>query len=485
MKKIIALLLALVMVFALVACGNPSGNQPSGNPDPKPSGSQGTDPNPPASEPPVDPRADWGPEPEGPIEVMIWTFYGETMLGQFQQIIDAFNASQTKYVVKAEYQGGQAEMNAKIQSTAQKDLPEMYHGAVENTAMYAVADYTVPLQEFIDIDSEGWPELESTWAAILTAYQDQNGNQIAYPQGYSYGGLYYNADMFKAAGIDASKILCMEDLYNASKKLVDGGYTTYGTGFHPDGFYFNAMLGREGINYYNGDNGYSDKITECWYVSDPTANNAIKTMLTYYQKLHAENLCVAYGSHYQKEIIPLIAEEKCASMIGVVSMTTKILDAVAGKFEVGIVPLPSATAAGKRTGEAAGGTGNFICNNGDKWAQQGAYEFIKFASSAEQAGYFASVTGYLAPNQAAYDSKVYADYLANVFPAISVVYDSLAKSDDSALNPYIPIGNEMKAANKLAIQTVSADPTCSIDDAIKAAYDTLQEAIDLYNLSNP
>ena len=43
----------------------------------------------------------------------------------------------------------------------------------------------------------------------------------------------------------------------------------------------------------------------------------------------------------------------------------------------------------------------------------------------------------------------------------------------------------MKAANKLAIQTVSADPTCSIDDAIKAAYDTLQEAIDLYNLSNP
>ena len=485
MKKIIALLLALVMVFALVACGNPGGNQPSGNPDPNPSGSQGTDPNPPASEPPADPRADWGPEPEGPIEVMIWTFYGETMLGQLQEIIDAFNASQTKYVVKAEYQGGQAEMNAKIQSTAQKDLPEMYHGAVENTAMYAVADYTVPLQEFIDIDSEGWPELESTWAAILTAYQDQDGNQIAYPQGYSYGGLYYNKTMFDQAGIDASKILCMEDLYNASKKLVDGGYTTYGTGFHPDGFYFNAMLGREGINYYNGDNGYSDKITECWYVSDATANNAIKTMLTYYQKLHAESLCVPYGSHYQKEIIPLIAEGKCASMIGVVSMTTKILNAVGDKYEIGIVPLPSATAAGKRTGEAAGGTGNFICNNGDKWAQQGAYEFIKFASSAEQAGYFASVTGYLAPNQAAYDSQVYADYLANVFPAISVVYDSLAKSDDSALNPYIPIGNEMKAANKLAIQTVSADPTCSIDDAIKAAYDTLQEAIDLYNLSNP
>ena len=34
MKKIIALLLALVMVFALVACGNPGVEQPSGDPQP-------------------------------------------------------------------------------------------------------------------------------------------------------------------------------------------------------------------------------------------------------------------------------------------------------------------------------------------------------------------------------------------------------------------------------------------------------------------
>ena len=45
MKKLIALLLALVMVFALVACGNPGTEQPSGNPDPgKPSESTPADP---------------------------------------------------------------------------------------------------------------------------------------------------------------------------------------------------------------------------------------------------------------------------------------------------------------------------------------------------------------------------------------------------------------------------------------------------------
>ena len=76
---------------------------------------------------------------------------------------------------------------------------------------------------------------------------------------------------------------------------------------------------------------------------------------------------------------------------------------------------------------------------------QGAYEFIKFASTGEQAGYFASATGYIAPNQEAYDSAAYKTYREETFPRISVVYDSLAKSDSSATNPYVAISNENAA----------------------------------------
>jgi len=95
------------------------------------------------------------------------------------------------------------------------------------------------------------------------------------------------------------------------------------------------------------------------------------------------------------------------------------------------------------------------------------------------------MTGYLAPNSDAYNSDTYKDYLTNTFPAIAAVYDSLNKSDSSANNPYIPISNEMKAANKTAIQEAASAPNADLDTIIQKANDTIQEAIELYNLSNP
>ena len=116
---------------------------------------------------------------------------------------------------------------------------------------------------------------------------------------------------------------------------------------------------------------------------------------------------------------------------------------------------------------------------------QGAYEFIKFASQPEWAALWCKSTGYLAPNADTFNSAEYQAVLENLYPFYKDLYASMAEDDGSATNPYIPISSEMKSANKLAIQTVTSDPTASIEDAIKAAAEAIQEAIDLYNMSNP
>lgn len=479
MKRKIAMFLALAMTAGLVACGNTTPADTSEENTAEAGQTEESTVAESATETSTEETA------TEPVEIVWWTYFGDSNIGYLQTIIDEYNASQSQYHVTIEFQGSQAEMNAKIQSTETKDLPALFNGAVENVAMYAAAEYCEPLQTYIDQDSEGWVELDSTWEAIRTAYCDNEGNQVGYPIGFSYPGIYYNVSILEQAGIDATKIKSYSDLYDACKKIVDGGYATYGVGFHPDGYYFNAALGREGIQAYNNNNGLgSEAITECLYTGDETVHNAIYNMLDVYQKLHAENLCIPFGSDYQAEIIPQVASGDCAMFMGVVSMTTKILTAVDGSFEVGIVPMISATENGMCTGEPAGGTGTFIGNNGNPEQMQGAYDFIKFASTGDQAAYFSVMTGYLAPNQQTFDSEVYQNYVNDTFPAVTGIYASLEASDDSALNPYIPISNEMKAANLLAIETVAADPNADIDEAITLAEETIQEAIDLYNLSN-
>ena len=116
---------------------------------------------------------------------------------------------------------------------------------------------------------------------------------------------------------------------------------------------------------------------------------------------------------------------------------------------------------------------------------QGAYEFIKFASTGEQAGYFASATGLYRTEPGGFTTALPIRPTARKpFPGISVVYDSLAKSDSSATNPYVAISNEMRDANKVAMETAATDPTADINTVITTAKDSIQEALDIYNQSN-
>ena len=283
-------------------------------------------------------------------EVTWWTYFGDKNIGYLQNIIDDFNNSQNQYHVTIVYQGNQMECNAKLQSTEKENLPAMFSGAVEDVAMYANSDFCVPLQKYVDADTEGWQELDDTWDALRSAYSDGQGNLIGYPIGYSYPNIFYNADLLKKAGVDPASIQSFDDLYDASKTIVDGGFATYGIGFFANGAMFNVALGREGVQAYNNENGLNGQpVTECLYDSDTTVHDSIYNMLSIYQKMGAEKLCVPYGADYQSEIIPQMASGDCAMMMGVISMTTKVLDAAAGNFEVGVIPMPSASESGKRT----------------------------------------------------------------------------------------------------------------------------------------
>ena len=475
MKKVLALTLALCMIFALCACGSTATTETAATETATAATETATTEA--AAVETVEATSD------EPIELTWWTYYGDSQQGYLQTSIDKFNEQQSKYHVTMVYQGSQAECIAKLEATDKANLPDIFNFGVEDVGTCDAADYCMNLQYFLDQDTEGWPELEGTWAGLRASYSNPDGDLIGYPCGYSYYCIWYNKDIFTEAGIDASALTSFDDLYEVSKTLVEGGYCTYGIGFHPVGYYVNGAITREGLKAYNNDNGWSgERITECLYTSDATVNAALTNMLTVYQKMSAENLMVPYGTNWQTEILPMMGNGDCAMLMVTISAYTRVKAAADGNWEIGIMPMLSCTEDGKLTSEPAGGTGIFAANTGNEEKMWGAYEFIKFMSEAEQSADFAIKTGYLAPNEQSYNDPSYQEFLKNDLPAAEAVYDSLENCNESGYYPYIPICNEMVVTNKTLVETACAGG--NIADAIAAAEETIQEAIEMYNLSN-
>ena len=229
MKKILALLLALVMVFALVACGNPGGEQPGGNTNsPAPGGDQpGTSQNPGTPEEPII-NFD-----EKPYEVSI------QFVGLFEQNTNIANVEAALNAITLE----------KINCTV--DIVPVFIGELPSTISLgvagdekldivtvgltyamsaAVADETImPLDELLAERGQG--ALEAT--AHVAEAQKINGQTYGLT-GYTYaamsGGFVYNKTMADKYGIKMFDGMTQADLTTAAEILKQNGVylTTFG-----------------------------------------------------------------------------------------------------------------------------------------------------------------------------------------------------------------------------------------------------------------
>ncbi len=474
MKKMLALLLAAVMVLSLVACGGQEGSKETTaktpNTDPAATTVAETEP----------------PRPAGTIELVWWTNYGEKNVALLQTTIDKFNESQSDYHLTIEYQGNANELMAKLNATNKDGLPDLFNHAAQRIGTIIDVNYLAKLQDYIDKDPDGAAWTKGTYQALIDAYSYE-GKLVGYPNGYSYGVVYYNKDMFAKAGINPADIHNMNDLYEAGKKLVDGGFCKKAIGFHPSGYYANCMLAYDPVDTFDAKNGMDGRVTKCLYMDGGDAQKAVTAILDYYKKLYAGGYGVPYGANWNSEVVPLIASGDCAMGMGVISQANNLIKNIDGKFKLGVLQVPAATngteTAGK--GAAIGGTGIFMANTGDYWKMKGAYEFIKFMAQGEYTSNFSTGTGYLACSDAVYQSDAYQTYIKDTFPGIQDIYDHLKVADGSAVMPFNGVVTEIENQFKSAIEKIAADPSLDVMSVQKTLYEEVQDAIDLYNASNP
>ena len=127
MKKILAFLLALVMICSmLAACGGSGSNE----------------------------EAVAEEEEGGLIKLTLWSTYTAISNNKLQLLVAKFNAQSDKYEVQMEVGQNGSETRSKLAASTPEYYPSLFMGTNNCIAEYANSRYTAPIQPFIDADED-------------------------------------------------------------------------------------------------------------------------------------------------------------------------------------------------------------------------------------------------------------------------------------------------------------------------------------------
>ena len=212
MKKIIALMLAMIMVLSMAACsgGGSTGGAAVAAPETTPAETE------------VKEASFY--EVTEPIEIIWWHSLEDQYSALIAEVVDGFNASQDLITVKAEYIGALKDLNEKLvaANAAGTGLPAVCTANTDYVASYGEGGVFENLDGYIaatgyDIDDF------SSGLVLSTQYK---GTQVAMPFLHSTQVIYYNKTMADANGITIpTKIEDMRAFLEAGAAAC-GGYGT-------------------------------------------------------------------------------------------------------------------------------------------------------------------------------------------------------------------------------------------------------------------
>ena len=131
-----------------------------------------------------------------------------------------------------------------------------------------------------------------------------------------------------------------------------------------------------------------------------------------------------------------------------------------GAFEIAVVEVP--VFQGKDKAVMQQGASLFVTNNVSAEAQYAAYEFVKFATNAENTAKFATATGYLPVRKSAIETDIVKNILNDETSLYSKVYNVAQEALSYAY--YTPAINNAQSARTVAQEKYEAFMSGSITD---------------------
>ncbi|MEQ4305309.1 ABC transporter substrate-binding protein [Plantactinospora sp. B6F1] len=417
---------------------------------------------------------------EGRTTIEFWHAMKGANAAAVDKLVADFNAqSGGKVEVKPVFQGNYDETIAKYKaSVQQKSTPALIQIYDIGSRFMVDSRQVVPMYRFIEKDGFDTAEIEPN----IASYYSVEGKLWSMPFNSSTPLLYLNKEAFERARLDPTKPpKTLAEIGELAKQLTvkdnSGRTTQYGFGAAIYGWLLEQLLATDGKEYCDNGNGREKLATKVQF-DQPTGVQVAQWWADLVRNGYATNT----GRKTD--------DAQAAFKAGTVAMhleSTSVLrgyvDAAKGRFTVLTAPYPKVTDA-STGGPIIGGASLWINGVGHSDAEKrGAWEFVKFASSAAQQAQWHTGTGYVPINPKALEEQIDKDWVAQ-YPQFRTAVDQLHALPPSVASAGCLLGvmpQARKAAEDgLEAAIVGAKPA---EQALKDAAASVQPEIESYNKS--
>ncbi|OAB42399.1 ABC transporter substrate-binding protein [Paenibacillus glacialis] len=355
------------------------------------------------------------PESSESKNVEITFYYPVNVGGPLTKVIDGmvstFMEQHPDIKVNPVYTGNYGDNTVKIQAGVQaKQPPDV--AVMMSTELYSMLDMKaiIPLDDFIVKDTD--IQMSDFYPAFLEDTQTES-TTYSIPFQRSTIVMYYNKEMFKAAGLDPEKPpATWDELVTYAKKLNRDGHAGLEIPGNDDSYWMFQMLARQNATDPKQNIMSSDGKKAMFNTPENVEALQFWLDLSHKQKVMPEG--VIDWATVPTDFI----QGKTAMMMHTSGNLTNVKNNA--KFEFGVAFPP----AQKQFGSPTGGGNLYIFENTSPEKQAAAWEFVKYMTASEQAALFSSSSGYVGVRKSAYDTEAMKKYTAD-FPQALVARNQL------------------------------------------------------------
>jgi sn-glycerol 3-phosphate transport system substrate-binding protein len=330
-------------------------------------------------------------------EIMWWHAMSGELGRQLEKLAADFNASQGEYRIVPSYKGNYTEtVTSAIFAFRSRSQPAIVQvNEIATATMMAAKGAIYPVFELMRDESEAFSPA-AYLPAVTGYYSDVDGNMLSFPFNASTPILYYNKDLFRAAGLDPEVApRTWPEVGAAAKRLRASGVACGFTTSWPSWINVENFSAFHNLPISTRSNGFAglDAVL--------TFNNPVMVRhVTQLAEWQATKVFDYSGRATTAE--PRFQKGECGIFMG--SSATRADIKANSKFEVGYGMLPFwPEVAGAPQNTIIGGATLWVLRSRPRAEYKGVAKFFSYLSKPEIQAAWHQNTGYLPVTRAAFD----------------------------------------------------------------------------------